>query len=73
MTLLPVPQAREMLKDGSMKRGDPKGRVVMEAPSYEQRATGFGRAGCVSASQRLDQLVGAASSHSKKVEEGMVG
>jgi hypothetical protein len=70
MTLLPVPQAREMLVDGSMKRGDSKGRIVMEASSHKLRATGFGRAGCVSVSQLLDQPAGVASNQSKRWRRG---
>jgi hypothetical protein len=62
-----------MLVDRSMKRGDPEGRIPMEVPSYIPRATGSDGAGCVSASQRLDQPAGAASNESKKVGEGRVG
>jgi hypothetical protein len=72
-TLLPVPQAREMLVEGSMKRCDSKGRMSVGAPPHEPPATKSDRVGYVSdrgprLGQQLDQQAGEASNKSTKVE-----
>ncbi|KAL9117138.1 MAG: hypothetical protein Q9187_006331 [Circinaria calcarea] len=72
-TVMPVPQAREMLVEGSMKRRDSKGRMLMGAPPHELPATKSGRVGCVSdrrrqPGQQLDQPAGGALNKSTKVE-----
>ena len=70
---MPVPQTREVLVKGLMKKWDFKGRMLMGAPSPELPATKSGRAGCAldrrqQPGQQLDQPAGKASNKSTKVE-----
>jgi hypothetical protein len=49
-TVLPVPQAGDVLVEGSMNRLDIEGRMPMGAPWHQPPVTRFGRADCASAS-----------------------